>query len=476
MRGKDMRKINAFYIPAVFAVLFSSAAFSQSVTISQVDNSTLLQDQKIRLYVSVTDDGGYPLDTLEKDGFSVMESVKGGKDMRREIVDFKKGANKDDGITFIFMLDNSGSMYDTGDGKSTDVDDLRKIAYAKNALKGLLKDMTNPKDRFGFISFNLRMDAEVQPTGNKQGVLDAIDQVGRPEKNEAYTEIYESLYSAANELETVRARKVIILLSDGENFPRKDNPYFQVRHGLDGAVELSRKVGVSVFTIGLSRQADKAALTGIANKTGGAYFSAYNPEELAGLYNLIRNRILNEYLLSYYATMDPAEIKTVKVSCAVGPRPVAAERDYFSDTLFGKPQAVLNPFMFLAVAASLIVLALLALLKFERKQAEPSLEVLTVDGRRKTTLSLTIAADKKEITIGGSQKADITITGARTAPESEVTIQNSNGVFTIAGTEVTVNNKKVRNKALRSGDLIKVGNTTIVFDEGVKTRLRDKSK
>jgi hypothetical protein len=42
---------------------------------------------------------------------------------------------------------------------------------------------------------------------------------------------------------------------------------------------------------------------------------------------------------------------------------------------------------------------------------------------------------------------------------------------------VTVNKKQVRTKVLRSGDVITIGNTTIVFDEGVaKTALRDREK
>ncbi|MBN1412657.1 MAG: VWA domain-containing protein [Spirochaetales bacterium] len=451
---------------------FPAAVYSQSFVISQVDNSSLLLDQKINLYVSVTDTGGYPVEKLDRENFTIYESVKGGSEEKREIIDFKKGINRDAGIYFCFLLDNSGSMYDAGNGKPTQNDELRKMSYARNALRTLIKDITNPKDRIGFISFNIRIDADIRPTENKQSVLDAIQQVDKPERKDAYTEIYESLYHAVNELDVIKGRKVIILLSDGENYPKKDNPNFTERHGMKGAIENARKVGLSVYTIGLSRQADRSNLEQIASNTGGAYYSAYDPEELENLYTLIRNRILNEYLITYYATMNPAETKSVMALCAYNAKTLTAVQEYFSDTLFGQPQETLNLLVFLAIAVSAAALVILYFLKFEKKKKEASLEVLTVDGRRRTTQALTISDKKRQITISGSDDADLTLMGEKNAPASDLTIENKNGAFTIvkAGSGITVNNKPVKTKVLRSGDLIKVGNTTVVFDGGFKKK------
>ena len=54
---------------------------------------------------------------------------------------------------------------------------------------------------------------------------------------------------------------------------------------------------------------------------------------------------------------------------------------------------------------------------------------------------------------------------------TEVKVQNKDGRFIILGDDIKVNNRTVKNKVLRTGDLIALGDTTIVFDEGaVKTQ------
>jgi hypothetical protein len=299
----------------------------------------------------------------------------------------------------------------------------------------------------------------------------------KPAEEEAYTELYEVLYHSVVNLSTLKGRKVIIVLSDGVNFPREDNPFFPDRYGMEGAIEAANREGVSIFTIGLSPKADNESLGRIARETGGAHFTTYSPEKISKLYALIRDQILNEYLLTYAAGMRPADVKFVIVEHL--PRAsidvLRSERRYFSETIFGYPQQKLRFGMFMTLPGALILLWLLSMIKFEKKSEMPSLDVYQGRGGGRRIQTLVISPGKKTVTIGAGKTEDLTITGDRKVASTVVKIEKKKGAYTVvssggADASVTVNNRTVKTKMLKSGDIIKVGDTTVVFDGGTVSR------
>lgn len=468
-RYKEMRK----YLNFLWIILMSVIPvllYPEIVTISQVDNTPLLINQQVKIYVSVTDANGYPQIDLEKDQFTVYE-----QDKERKIVHFTQGANIDTGVNILLLLDNSGSMYEDAAGKETKDEKKQRLTYAKNAILSLLTQMKNPADKIGFTTFNWKLGKVIKPTNKKVLIEKALMEIEQPKGDEGYTEIYEGLYEAIENFRSAGGRKVIILLSDGEVFKRPNNPHYTNRVEMKGAIEAAQSEGISVFTIGLIETKNKS-LESIAENTGGRYFPAHQPGELENLYSLIRNQILNEYLITYEAGMDHEEKRRVKVVFTKGGKKQGAERDYYAGTMFGKPQEKLLLWMFAAIPAGLLLLWLLSLLKFKNKKKVPSLDVLTVNGKKTSVKPLTIIEDKKAITIGGNMDNDLTIKGDEDIALTEAKIDQNNGIFTISSMDepITVNNKKVTKKVLRSGDLIKVGNTTIVFDKGItKTVMRN---
>ncbi len=452
---------------------FSGVAFADAFNITQIDNSMLLVTQEVRAYLSLLDENGKSNPSLESKNLKVFED---GKEVK--VNSLRKGANVNEGITLLFLLDNSGSMYDDGAGKSTNNDSERRITFVKSAIQSLLEQIKNPKDRVGLVSFNVKLGSEIRPTSEKIQIEKALPDVTRPTSDEAYTELYESLAASASYFESTTGRRVIILLSDGQDFPLAKNPNFPVRAGLANAIKSVQKEGISVFTIGLSRSADNASLERISRETGGEFKYADRPEELADLYSRIREQILNEYLLTYNATMSPAEQRNVRVEYSLAGKSGSAERSYFSETIFGKPQERFNLLILLAIPLALLLLFLLSLVKFKSKDTAPSLNLLSKAGQKGSTQAFTIAEGQKEITIGGSRDNDFTIQGDRAVTsKAGATIKQKDGEYTLVSEDapVTVNKKQVKTKVLRSGDVITIGNTTIVFDEGVaKTALRDK--
>ncbi len=461
-------------------LLPGSLTFSDALRISQIDNFSLLINQRVKLYISVTDKSGTPVQNLNKENFTVFESTEEGAQKKRDIISVKHGVNINQGINLLLILDNSGSMYwdETGRIKDSQDESIWRITFAKNAISSLLKEIKNPLDRVGLVSFNVKMGSKIKPTNDKVAIERALTQIERPSEQEAYTELYETLYWSIDDLRFAKGRKIIIVLSDGVDFPLEENPHFPTRFGVEGAVELAQKEGISIFTIGLSKKADIKSLSYIAGETGGAHFSVYNPGELERLYNLIRDQILNEYLLIYSASMDPATQKYVKAVYKKGDKKAVSERVYFSGTIFGFPWKRINYLFFLFIPASALLLWLLSLMKFEQRREDPSLSVLTVAGRKRGRSTLVFTKRQKAVTIGGDEAADLTISGDPRIAMTEAKIVQQKGVYTITSTRrpITVNNRIVRTKVLRSGDLIKVGDTTIVFDGGIEKPAGRKNK
>jgi Ca-activated chloride channel family protein len=467
-----MRGIKWFVLVMILSVPFYWAG-AESLRVAQIDNTQLLINQRIGVYVSVTGKGGKPVKGLSKDDFALFESVDGQR-MSREIIELREGANVIQGVTFLLVIDNSGSMYWNADGKVKNSDDpeLWRITSAKRAVSDLLKEIRNPKDRIGLVSFNMRMDSVVLPTDDKVAVEKALMGINRPAEEEAYTELYETLYQSIEEMRAYGGRKVIILLSDGVDFPMEENPHYPERYGIDGVIESAQREGISIFTIGLSKKADNNNLNRISGATGGAHFSTYSPEDIARLYSLIRDQILNEYLLIYNAGMNPADRKLVSVEYqpTTGERILRSERYYFSDSLFGFPQPAYKWLAFTIVPVVGVLLWILSLMGLEGKREAPMLDVYQGKGRGKRVQTVVIPARKRSVTIGADSADDVTITGDRKVAKTMVQIEQKDGVYRVAakGGTVVVNNRQVRTKALRSGDVIRVGDTTVVFDNGTK--------
>ena len=454
MRGKRLRITIAMFLSTACMV------FGDSVTISDIDNSMLLVNQTIGMYVRVTDDEGQPIPGLSAADFSLFESVPGRTEEEREIIEFRQGINMSRGITLFLLVDNSGSMYDTAAGTQTEDESAWRITFAKNALLSFLDEIRNPADRVGMASFNVRLGDSLRPTTNIVDVKAAISEIHRPGEREGFTELYESIYQSVEIMKGVGGRKVILLLSDGENYPLEGNPHISERRGLDDAVAFARNEGISVFSIGLSRGADVVALRNISRDTGGAFFSIYDPQRLDELYDLIRLQILNEYWMAFRGGMEPSVKKNVRLLYGDG---AENQREYFSDTLLGLPHYPVSGLLLPAVPLAVFLLWLLSRLKFEKKQEMPSLQILSSKGRERGRV-LTLAGEKRKISIGSHAAADLTV--MEDSSDAGATLVRNGTSFTITGDHIKVNNRTVKKKTLKSGDVITVGETTVVFDEG----------
>jgi len=460
-------------------ILFSvTSAHGSSIRISQIDTHRLLIDQQIHLYLSVTDNLGKPIEKIPQDRFEVSESPNGTDfHIVDQINHFQEGSDIENGVNFMLMLDNSGSMYRTISGESTKEDHLRRTYFAQNAIQSFLKSISNPNDKVGLAAYNSFYTTLSKPVGNKLEVSELLNKIERPDpKGDAvYTEIYGSLKLAVNELKTMRGRKAIIILSDGENSPyytntKKEHPIFGnkiIRY--KEPLELLQREGISVYVIHFGQKSGikDQNLPIIARESGGITFDAYDPEKLLTVYHTIMDQVLKEYQLSYSATMSPAERKYVKIRLPGDKQIVSKPRFYFSSTLLGSPENEINPLIFIALILGAGILFLLSKMRFERQRLQPTIEILNQGNADVSTKIITLGGD--ETIIGSSNSAAMTIAGTPSMEENHATIafDSKKEIYTIIGkTGLLVNNQKVTKKKLESGDLINMDGVTLVFNDG----------
>ncbi len=474
------RKCSAVAAALVFTAVQLSA---QTVTIGQIDSSRLLLNQEVDLYVSVVDEMGVPVEGLGVEDFTVYESAT-GEDFQevRDVREFKAFADRSQGINFLLLVDNSGSMYDTVEGEPTDEASAQRITHAKRAIRTFLDKMLNPLDTVGLASFNTRYEYHTPPVQDKSIVAQALSEIEPPATSaDAYTELYAALLMAIEDMSALTGRTAVIVLSDGQNYPYsthtdEEHPvYGDQVFTFDGPIDAGQTEGVSVFAVNFATSGDENLET-IARQTGGEVFDAAGGAELADVYLRIQDRILKEYLLTYPATMAPADRKYVRVSFRDGGMEAEDTRFYYSSTVFGMPLERLPYLLILPFLLALLLWWLLAKIDFEKHFPQPTLEVLDAQQGAPSTRMFSI--DQKKTVIGGGTSDDVTIAGVPSVRPEHATIVYDEGSKTYSvqgGGDIQVNNKPVTSKKLEPGDVINVGGTIIVFDEESEKQKQAKS-
>ena len=453
------------------AVLLATGAWAQNLRLSQIDASRLLLTQTVRLYVSATDQDGQPVAGLQ--GFRVEESADGEHFAEAPVSGVRPAAAGAEGIGFLLLIDNSGSMYDTIAGRPTTDAAAMRITAAREAVRSFLASMTHPADTAGLVAYNTRYATLAEPQRDKARVAALLDTITKPLPDEAYTELYASIGRAATGVTGAGpgGRKAIVVLSDGEDFPyaRHSGKSHPERGWTplspDEAIRRCQEEGVSVYAISFGAEKDRN-LQRIAAETGGAIFDAGNREELQGVYRRIHTQVAGEYVVSYRAGMAPAERTFVRVTL---PGAAAVTRFYFSSTVFGLPMASLTPLLLVPLLAAAALFWLLTRLKLEKRPGPATLEVLTTRVGRAQTRVVPLAGTKT--VIGGSTSANMTITGNPAIKQEHATIlyDPKKKSYTVVGEgDITVNNQAARKRVLEPGDVINVAGATIVFDEGEK--------
>lgn len=465
------------YLPLLLCLLLVAgpAASAQSpgldsgtgVVITQIDSSRLLLGQSIRLFVDAPHI--QDVDRLAA-SLRILESPDGSNFKEQPVLSVARGTSRTEGISFFFLLDNSGSMWDDLAGKPSSIASDLRINHARQAIQNFLGSVSD-QDRVGLAVFNSRYWQVQACSNNVTPIISALDELERPKTEDAYTELYSSVRLALHNFGESGRRRVLIVLSDGENYPYyersgKESPQFGTY--LASPTELVEGAaieGISIYSVRLGPDKDDA-IGQVARQAGGAVFDADNQDQMENIYARIRQRVLDEYSVTYRAAMFQGGPRQVRLEIdQAGSPALATERQYWAGTILGWNRSEPRWYYLLCLIVPILLIAALIIFKLEKESSEASLQLL-YGFKHMPTRIFTLGGN--QTVIGGGAKADLTIAGNPALREQHATIlfDEKSGAYTVVGNaDLTVNNKSVTRKRLEAGDVINMAGTVVVFDD-----------
>jgi Ca-activated chloride channel family protein len=468
-----------------FAILMLGAAGAiagaQGMSITQIGTEKLLGLQETRLYISA------PLLAVapgtEPPLFEVWESGDGKDWQPRPVLEVSLEPNADEGISFFMLLDNSGSMWTDMDGRESAVAADLRVERAKAAAISFLSALS-PKDRVGLAVFNTRYWAAVPPGSQGADAMRSLQEISRPASEDAFTELYLSMARGLGEFAAEPGRRVLIVLSDGENYPYslvtgKPNPESGTAAATPaGVIDQAIRDGVTVYTVRFGSQRDPL-IANIARESGGRAFDAMDGDELAAVYKTIRRDVLAEISVDYRAGMARGEKRWVRVSSGTTDgRKLSATRYYFAGTVLGQNADKPRVWYLIPIGSAALAWLTLMLLKLEKETDRAGVRLLYGPGGGGQSTRFFELAGPQTV-IGAAPDADISIAGNPSLKASHATIlfDEAKNVYTVVSeSPVTVNNHTVTRKRLESGDVINMAGTVVVFDETLAGNVRTAKK
>jgi len=252
---------------------------------------------EVKAYVSVTDQGGYPVTGLTKNDFSVTEdanNIVGAP----TIVSYVSDAT----LSVALVLDYSGSITDVQDN----VDDMEESAAG-------FVDQLGADDEAEIIKFADDFDVvqSWQPgTVAGKDLLEAA--IYAPYDNGRETDLYDAVYEAVDRVATrSKARRAVIVITDGVNDASMYN--------LTEVINDANDKGVPIFTVGLGQNINSNALGQMADDTGGHYYESASSDNLRTIYQQLSDVLFEDsYILTYTSGLVAGDTADLTIGATSG--------------------------------------------------------------------------------------------------------------------------------------------------------------
>ncbi|HZO44093.1 MAG TPA: VWA domain-containing protein [Methylomirabilota bacterium] len=218
-----------------------------------------------------------------------------------------------DPVSIVLALDSSGSM--------------RKAAEAAQAAARTFVEAVRPEDKLAVAMFSDGFELAHDLTSNRATSLEALSHYAA----KGGTALYDALAGSAARLKREKARRAVVLFSDGRDENNPGTGPGSVRSRDDAIRELKDSEAV-VFAIGLGPNIDRAFLEQVASESGGeAYFPA-DVSELEGQYRRIIENLRRRYVISYTSTnsVRNGDWRTVQITSRVPGATVRSKGGYFA--------------------------------------------------------------------------------------------------------------------------------------------------
>ena len=220
--------------------------------------------------------------------------------------------NKIRPITVVVMLDTSLSM-------TNSIPRLREAA--EQFVIRLL-----PADKARVGAFNDKIEFSSRFTNNRDELISDVKDLDYGNG----TRLWDAVNASVEELKGIEGRRVILVLTDGDDTASKA--------GLGAVTDRSRDQEVMVYTIGLEsvffdgqrmvRTRPDRGLRRIAEETGGGYFELKKSDELASTFTRVAEELHSQYTLGFEAAQLDGRVHKITVRMKQPGMTARARRSY----------------------------------------------------------------------------------------------------------------------------------------------------
>ena len=288
------------YVRAV-AYLQSGAAAEDVAFLNAPPSRASVDVDLVELYTTAIDRRGKPVADLAPADFRVREDGRQQQLLRCEFVE-------DLPIHAAVLLDTSTSMVEEMD---------QAVAAASRFFEQLL----TPKDRAAVMSFADRPQLRVSFTHDPAVLAGGLARL----EPEGETALYDSVVYALWYFSGIRGKRVLVLLSDGEDSKSK--------YTFEEAIEFARRSGVAIYTIGLGLSANaqvaRMNLQRFASETGGTAFFVDRAGGFDSVYRSIERELRAQYLLAYQSDGNGPGYRKVEIDVKRPGVNVATAKGYY---------------------------------------------------------------------------------------------------------------------------------------------------
>ena len=234
---------------------------------------------EVLLHATVVDDKQHIVTNLDRTDFSVFEDGK-----PQTIISFR---HEDIPVSMGIVIDNSGSMRE-------------KRAKVNQAALNLVR-ASNPQDEVFVVNFNDEYYLDQDFTNDLLKLKEALEKIDA----KGGTAFFDAMEASAANFKYARLeRKVLFVVTDGEDNASRDNLEQTVKH-------LQVENGPAVYAIGILGDEEhpkraRRALEVIAQRTGGIAFFPATLDEVDEISRQVAHDIRNQYTIGYKPTNPQA--------------------------------------------------------------------------------------------------------------------------------------------------------------------------
>jgi Ca-activated chloride channel family protein len=288
------------------ALLLAALILTERIAIGQ-DTTIRVRVQLVSILATVRDRVGTLAPELNKEDFTVLDE---GQPQEIRVFDRQAGTP----LAITLLVDSSGST-------------AKDLKFEQDSAAKFLHALVRKQDRVALYSFNQDVD-EIRGFTNDPTTLERGLREIRPAGG---TSLYDAIFLASNELRRQQGRRVIILVTDGDDTTSRVN-YHQALHAAqDADAAIYSVIVVPILSEAGRDIGGEHALITLSGDTGGRAYQPRVATELDPAFADLARELRTQYLLGFYAQpmRDAKDYRHLEVKCKNPAFTVQARKGYY---------------------------------------------------------------------------------------------------------------------------------------------------